>query len=374
MVRKLIPGLVGSSLCCFHSQLCGQASSGTPSLFHSFSRNGVAAWAAGGAYVAGPAKPFAALHNPAALSTERLDVYIEAGKRLEANYPFDFKFDDQFIVPAMASISKGLGEWAFSTGYANYYDEHFETGSVQISEPIPDGTGALVDVQSSSTVHAFFASVKYALGSFAAVGVSAGLNYLKFNETVDIIDAGGDGLGFQAVFGGLVNASEKITLGAAFRFASDIDFELQDVVIDSVDNRRGESFIAVPNERTLTFPWSAQIGLGYQPLPQLRLLAMLDYQHWSALSAGANNLVNLHLGMELSVKRSSVSIGFFTSENPAEFFGDSIDQNFLTAGMEMQVVGGIKVSAMILDGHLLSNDDSEFHQTYLAGGLRYAIQ
>lgn len=378
MVRKLIPGLVVSSLCFLHSQLCGQGSTETPALFHSFSRVGVSAWAAGGAYVAGPSKSFMALHNPAALSTERFEFYVEAGKRLEANYPFGLKFDNQFIAPAMASISKGLGEWAVSAGYANYYDSRFEAQILESSEQFPDGTGAIIEVGSRSKVHTFFGSLKYEFGSHTAVGVTAGLNYLRVSEKFDTLDAEEDGVGFQTVVGGVVNISDEVTLGASFRFASDIDFEQgfdENAVVDSVDDGRGGTVILQPGtERTLMFPWSLQVGLGYKPIPQLRLLAMLDYQHWSSLSSGANDLTNLHLGMELNVRRSVIRVGFFTSENPSEFFGGFLDQNFLTAGVETPVVGGLGFSAMILDSHLLSNDDSDFHQTYVAGGLHYTVQ
>lgn len=186
----------------------------TVSIFQaSFTRIGVAAWGAGGAYVAKSGSPTAAFHNPAGLSRNNTILYIESGRRLKAHYLFGFDFDNQFILPGAVTLTKPLKNFSLSVGYFNFYNHQLEDQLLVTTAQQPEGTGEFLAFESKLNVHTFFGSGNLSFNENIAFGITLGFNYLKQKDQLGNSGFSGDGWDLQFVAGALVAISKVLKTG-----------------------------------------------------------------------------------------------------------------------------------------------------------------
>jgi len=238
-----------------------------------FSRIGVVTWGAGGAYVAEKGYPTAAFTNPAGLSSEKTTFYAEVGKRRgvadRVHCIFETKWDDQFILPGFALIIKPVKGLTFSIGYMNYHDLCMNIDSIPITtSESQEGTGEFFGVEEKLMVHTFFGASSYHFEDGASVGLTLGLNYLRYQDEIAELPGDGHGLGVQVVAGGLLSPFENFNIGAAFRYSTKIEYNMQyhSGVADTFFNPDidGE-LVPEPTPFEAKFPWSLQIGASYRP-------------------------------------------------------------------------------------------------------------
>jgi len=182
-----------------------------------FTKVGVTIWGAGGAYVAEGGYPTAAFGNPAGLSDEKTTFYAEVGKRSavadQVHCIFETKWDDQFILPGFASIIKPVKSLTLSIGYMNYHDLCMNIDSIPITtSESQEGTGEFFGVEEKLVVHTFFGAGSYHFTNGASVGLTLGLNYLKYQDEIAEMAGDGHGLGVQFIAGGLLSPFENLNM------------------------------------------------------------------------------------------------------------------------------------------------------------------
>ncbi len=143
----------------------------------SFTQVGVAAWGAGGTYVTRRDDPAAAFNNPAGLSHTNVNLYIEGGRRLKADY-VGLDLDNQYILPGFAVLALPVGKFGFAVGYKNLYDLKIDSHLEVNPEPAADGTGAILLPKNRLRIRSFFASIAYGLSAKLSIGLTSGLSYL----------------------------------------------------------------------------------------------------------------------------------------------------------------------------------------------------
>jgi len=275
-------------------------------------------------------------------------------------------------------------------GCANFYDYHMET-EVLIYDDLK-GTPRLSEIEDRLEVNTFFGTGSYSFEKLASVGLTLGLNYLGGRDRIGEVSADGHGIGVQVIAGGLLSPLENLNLGAAFRYSTKIKYDMQyhtgytDTFPSNPDidsNLRPEP---IPYEAE--FPWSLQVGMSYNPIADVKFLGVLDFQKWSIVSDGYGDKIQIHLGTEVSLLEPfTFSFGFFTQECPWKdkgryFKGRDFDQKFITAGDRVKLWNWLELSTLILDSHLFPNkkieedlgkDAKQFHQTYIASGIRVSL-
>ncbi|MDZ7260670.1 MAG: hypothetical protein ONB05_00925, partial [candidate division KSB1 bacterium] len=251
-----------------------------------FTKLGVTNIARGGASVAELGCPIAAFSNPAGLSSDKVIIYFEAGKRFAADWLYDLKWDNQFILPAYATIVKPMKRGSISIGYLNYYSlrRELEMEITTISQP--EGTGEMLTATTEMNVHSLFCAGSYCLNPMSNVGLTIGLNYLRHQDKMYHRSiAKGQGFGFQLIVGGLLTPIEKLKLGAAFRYATGINYDMKmegrvllvQIDVDSSvwgnNPNINASFTTISFPFTAEFPWSLEIGMSYELSGDVNLLA-----------------------------------------------------------------------------------------------------
>ena len=107
--------------------------------------------------------------------------------------------------------------------------------------------------------------------------------------------------------------------------------------------------------------------------PAVTILMSTEYQHWSHVSDGWNNLLQLHLGTEIALSEAvSVQAGFFMEDAPEGSGQDYLGERFLTAGLRWTSEDRWMFSANVLDSHLLSNSSNSPFGGTLAENFRQA--
>lgn len=354
-----------------------------------FTKVGVTTWGAGGAYVAEKGYPTVAFGNPAGLSGEETTFYAEGGKRSavadQVHCIFETKWDDQFILPGFASIIKLVKSLTLSIGYMSYYDLHMEIDSIPITTlEEPEGTGEFYGIEEKLVVHTFFGAGSYHFANGASVGLTLGLNYLKYQDETAEMAGDGHGLGVQFIAGGLLSPFENLNMGVAFRYSTKIEYNMQydGAGLEFEKNDIGEpdfDYEYVPEPLLTKFPWSLQVGMSYSPIADVKILGMLDFQKWSIISNGHEDKIQAHFGTEISsLEPFTFGFGFFTQDDPSVYMGKYFNQKFITAGVRLKLWDSLELSTSYIDSHLFPNkevekdlgkDAKQFHQSYIATGV-----
>jgi len=252
------------------------------------------ATARGEAFVATADNPSAIYYNPAGLTQLdgwelRSGIYglyfdptykppasaANAGQtyRLERNYA---AAPQSFVAFASSelSLAGGLGiyapygadvTWPQDTGFRAVaisskltYIRFNPTAALKFSDALSIGAGLMVD----------YGDIELEQGLLR--NEAPFRNYFRFN---------GDGWDVAANLGVLWQPCEKIRFGATFRAGTQIEFEgetefEQQPIIQST---------RLPATAEFKFPWTAVVGLSYQPTPNWNLEFNADYTDWTSL-------------------------------------------------------------------------------------------
>lgn len=357
----------------------------------SFTKVGIATWGAGGAYVAEEGYPTAAFTNPAGLNGEKTTFYAEVGKRSavadRVHWLIETKWDGQFILPGFASMMKPVGDLTLSIGYMNYYDLSMNIDSIEVTtSEDPEGLGEFYGIEENLRIHTFYGAGSYHFADGASVGLTLGLNYLKYRDEIAELSGDGHGLGIQFIAGGLLSPFENLNIGATFRYSTKIEYDMQYHSNDL--NFEGDSlnedvppahYKPEPASFMTKFPWSLQVGASYSPIADVKVLGMLDFQKWSIISDGYGDKIQVHFGTEISsLEPITFSLGFFTQDDPSVYVGKYLNQKFVTAGVRLKLWDSLELSTSFVDSHLFPNkevekyfgkDAKQFHQSYIATGV-----
>jgi hypothetical protein len=324
------------------------------------SRVGNQFWSSGGAGVAEDGLVSAPFSNPASSNPKTLTLSFETGIRSTADFSLGANYDGRLIVPSYASLSTPGQEWNMSLGYADIYDLDISIRGISVTtEANPDGTGQTYDYERSVLAHAFFGSARFQASPIFSVGLTMGLNLVKSSEYFARMTAKGQGYGLVAVVGALFKPSSDLSLGSKVTFASTVRSEQQFTSsVIRVQPRSGFYVIESSIYRT-AFPLTAEAGFDWKLSSSTRFPASVEFQRWSGVSAGYDNIWQFHLGTIISiVPAASIRVGFFTQEDPSSFSQRYMNENFLTMGFEISAGDHVALSASILDSHLFSSSDA----------------
>lgn len=106
---------------------------------------------------------------------------------------------------------------------------------------------------------------------------------------------------------------------------------------------------------------------------------MLNFAGWSRINPSYNNSMMIHIGIRWNAnEKTSISAGYFSQlERDDQFYIASLNQDFLSAGITFSVMRNLRLSATVLDSHILSGDQVDsiygeqgqrFNQTQLMAG------
>ncbi len=377
-------GCTGQAL----SQTAG--SCGTVSLIsaESYTRSGVQFWSSGGAGIAESGLPTASFSNPASLDANMVTLYAEAGKRFAADWVDDLEFDGQWIVPGFLAVSFPAGPLGVSLGYANQYDLHLTVPPIPITTPqAPEGTGGFFSAERNLRSSVFFGSLRYGITDGISVGLTAGRTWVSLSDRISNVSAQGNGYGFLLVAGGLAQITPEVSIGAALTTTSRVTVESSYLSPPVLEPRGADSLVYAQLPGTYAFiaayPWIAEAGGYWKVSRNVECMASIEYQRWSRVDAGFDNLWQIHVGTAISVvPELSLRLGLFTQSDPNESNQSYLNQVFLTIGLEHHFSEHLTLSGSVLDSHLFStsgllptfeNSSKKFRQTYCAAAAMYSL-
>jgi long-subunit fatty acid transport protein len=355
-----------------------------------FTRTGIQYWSSGGAAIAEEGLATAALTNPATLAGDEVSLYAEVGKRAETNWPYDFRYDGQWITPAYVALLIPENGWYLSAGYANYYSDDIFTEPIPVTtETMPEGTGEFFQAERTTLVHDFFGSIRYRPSELLSLGLTLGLNDVTINDKLFDVEADASGYGVLVVAGALYQPLPVVNIGATFTLSSTVNIDASYFGNGQLvrPTNSGDSLIpplgtAESYRFTAEFPWIAAAGVDWKYSSTIDFMLGLEYRHWSGISGSNRNPLQIHCGTALTVSPAFVvRFGFFTAIEPISMNQHYLNQNFLSAGIEYLCFDHIKIVAGIIDSHFLSNSDvlpsfenlsNQFRQTYVSLGVSYS--
>ena len=363
-----------------------------------FIRSGAAYQSTGGAAIADSGLPSAAIHNPAAQSYSNLYCYIELGKRnrIIPGYSddYDLEYDNQWIVPAFISMGKSFSRFQIALGYNNLYDYKYRMqNEVTINDYPGQGSETIISTIRRQ-LHAFFLSGAYSLNPNVKLGGTLGLTYLYEHDSFwDTITAKGKGYGILMIAGILYEVTPTFSIGSRIMYLSDIEYTLNNENGSLMNGFQSQEWstqtgifnnVNLENFNTFSgmFPEIVEVGFKDQPLNRLSIYGKLLYRNWRSISMEYVNEVNYHIGFEYTISEMvSARCGLFNEKNRMlyDFTTVNVEQNFLTAGFQMDLIDHLSLMLSYVDARWISSyryDDSyknKLYQIYGSAGLQYRL-
>lgn len=358
----------------------------------SLTRVGVDALAAGGATVGEWGLATSAITNPATMRFQQMTAYAELGKYSTSKWIADIDYNGQYLAPSYVSFGLPLGEVNVSAGYFRQLSHRLTLENIQITDLAhPDGTGEFFNYELKTDVHSFFGAVSIPVDEVASVGLSAGINYLRFEDKFSNLKASANKIGAVFILGAVVTPIENLSIGTSVRYNSPIkfapEFEGGQLIRQDIDPGNGNNGYIRGNQETfsanLQLPPIIEVGAAWQVIPQLKVLASAEFQNWTSSSEeGARNVWNIHAGTVIDATAFlSLRLGFFTLNNARESNEDFIDQSFLTWGIQLKS-DPIVFSFGMTDSHLFKKSAQRtmytlfgepFYQTYFSTGISVSL-
>ncbi len=351
-----------------------------------YNRIGSAFWSSGGAGIAEPGVPGAALSNPSLLSLTAMAVSLEFGWRPATQYAYSFDYDKTVLVPSFASVGIPISGGAIEVGYARTYDERFESEPIPITTASqPDGTGQYIRFLNSATTHTGYAAISKSFGESISLGLEAGVDFVRYEASSTLkLTATGERMRFSA--GMLGRISEQLRIGVAVHVAQDIHLKstqgptVLPLIQDSSSVRPVGTYQRQLPSFSAKTPPRAEIGLSYDISTSVRLLGAAEYEYWSSKGPYID-LWQYRAGLAASVLPDiTVRAGFFTLRSPNAYMKDYLDESFLTAGGSWRVTDNITFSVAYQTSSLFTKTPaayplvSEKHsldQQMLSGGISF---
>jgi hypothetical protein len=340
-----------------------------PPYISSFTQPGVQSWSAGGSGLVEPGLPTAALCNPAAMNADRITLYAEAGKRMEADWVYDIQRDGQWITPSFVSLTIPDNDWLFSAGYANFYDDYSATSMIETTPAFPEGAGESFESTRSVVVRDLYGSAMYRVANQLSLGLTVGLNIESVNETFWYLEGHGKGTGVMVVAGVLYQPFPEMRVGSAVTIPSPISMT--------------ESFPSESNDYRTQFPWSVNTGVGWIVSPVFEVNLGGIIQHWTSVSENYDNVYEFHWGMVVHcLPEMTARFGFIAGVGPFPNLQQYDKQNYLTVGIEYHYRNFLMLTGGIMDSHLLGGGADlpgygsgihHFHQTCFSLGMGYSL-
>jgi hypothetical protein len=312
---------------------------------------------------------------------------VEFGRRLPTTWIVGIDYDNQYLLPAFVSLGTRTDLLNVSFGYANTYNEHPSFSILETTADDPEGTGRYFEFERSVKTHVFFGSFARRMGDDISLGITLGINYLRYDEFI-VSSGSGSGVGMAVNAGGIFQATRSLVIGGSLRYISTINFNVsfpsQSVLVPPDSSGYNLRFVQLAFPYTAKFPVGFEIGGKWDVFTPLTLMASFETQIWTGVTSGVfKNIVDIHLGASYEFTPAfSGSIGFFTHHEPNTFNSAYLDQNFVTAGFRWKTDELVSISASILDSHFFSNNApvdysnreyQHFNQTYVAMGVGYAF-
>ncbi len=217
----------------------------------------------------------AVYYNPAGLAFNKKDIWYASGYTYFTHASFKYKansIEDEsnpiFIVPGFF-LSKTFENWAFGYGfYIPYAGGGTEYQQFQNTPYDYEGSAAFIAITLAAARK---------LSPKLSVGASASLYYGAMEQDFFNTDISArtvsdyNGLaGYGGYIGLMYQISEEWRAGLVARSAVPID-------LDGTEKIGG---IKYDSEIEMTFPYSFDLGFGYQPDPKLTLAMALSYRLW----------------------------------------------------------------------------------------------
>ncbi|KAA3613816.1 MAG: hypothetical protein DWQ05_16195 [Calditrichaeota bacterium] len=347
---------------------------------------GTASWGAGGAGIVSPLDATAGFNNPALRSSYQYPFYVEIGKRLptEGALDTDTRLDKQKLLPAYLAISRSTEKYGISLAYARFYSYR----ELTVKE-IPVFNSFSQEVENSAWLHELDVSslslaCAFSLKPSLELGASAGINYLAYNEFTNVSrPSDGHGFGYQLAIGAIYFPNEKLRFAILFKTISAIKFEGSEDYLriqNSVPVDTSSLFAVVTSyESMLGFPQVLSASLSYNLTHKWIFLFQVDFEKWIGVADGFENIAQFHSGMSYDLSsRITVMAGYFTQNDPSKISGDYYDQNFFTAGLNLDLSKKYTLSLSVIDSNLLSNKQPDetkdlFRQTYISVAIAFHL-
>jgi hypothetical protein len=351
----------------------------------SLTRIGVDALASGGASVAERGLATAAFTNPANLQLTGMTAYAEFGKHATSRWVADIDYNGQLVAPAFVSFGVPFENISAQISYFRQYSNRLISPPIPVTTPaFPEGTGEFSTYERSVQLHSFGGSAAIAVNEMVSFGLTIGGNYLKHTENLSTSQVSGSDIGIFAIGGINVAFDGHLTLGASGRYSSSMRYSPERTPASSavIDSGRPPQFYALERPQAeARIPPVIEIGVSWQALPWLTVLASTEFVNWTSAMNNAENRWQLHIGGIAEVNGFfALRAGFFTLSNPTGFNKEILDQNFLTFGVQLKSAP-IIFSLAVMDSHLFKKSlpanpwpySEPFYQTYVATGLAVTI-
>jgi hypothetical protein len=363
-----------------------------------FTKIGSECWGYGGIDIVESSSMALPFSNPASMSEQQAYMVLDVTKRFQTSDPYEFSWDNQYILPSYAAVQFPVNGLNLTAGYADLYNLQLVLEDMPITTvQQPSGTGQFFDATFKIQIHTFFAAIQYPITSALSVGLMGGANYFTRSETVYRSEAEASAWGWQAVLGLIYSPNDRLRLGTSFRYLNNIRFSLQytgDELLPTFQDpgTGGHNRTIVANLQDefvgyARFPWDLKVGLSYHFRSKFRVFGMINIQDWSRVGTTFKDVHQFHFGLQTQIRpRTILSIGIFTQlegENSTYSLGKYLDQIFVTVGCSQKLYNDLQFNISLMDSRLFSNAEvkndfgenaEQFHQTQLILGIQYIIQ
>jgi hypothetical protein len=349
-------------------------------------------WAAGGAGVAEKGLRTSAFNNPAGISFDALTVTSEAGWKSKADYIVGITFNDLTILPTYISVGFPLGKNGLEFGYFNTYNEKVDYGRVEITTvENPDGTGVFFNPIKTTAIHTIFGSFCWQESDNLSFGITFGLDFIKEEEDIYQNSYEISGTRAQIIGGFHYRISEIFELGAVFHIPTPetIDFKIISPGLiyaqdrDDPRTNSSQNYIFAMPKCTAKSPTILETGASVLILPNVTLLASIEYQNWSSLHYDKIDVWQTHAGMAVKlIPEISLRMGYFTQISPFSENGDFFNQQFLSLGTVIKIDNHLAITATALSSDPFKKINPEFqffnikesyHQSEFSLGVSYSL-
>jgi hypothetical protein len=317
-----------------------------------YNRVGSEFWASGGAGIAEYGSRGSSLANPATISFPSLTITAETGWRLKTTYLTDVQFDNIAVSPAYASLGVPIGPISVEAGYSRTIDTKVVLPDITITtESDPSGTGETFDAVSTTSIKTGFAGFSCAVADQFSIGASVGLDFVRFEYSFAENWVKATGKRLQLNCGVVARPIENLSVGLSVHWSQDVtlNYETNVVIITLTPNPpRPIGIVALP-DYVARSPLRIALGSAADLLPQVKILASAEYQHWSAIDEGSEDIWQYHFGaVSTPIPGLTLRAGYFTQRHPNDYLRDYFAQQFLTMGFTLNIIDGVATSVTYL--------------------------
>lgn len=349
-------------------------------------RLGVSSRGSGGTGVAEAGLPDAPLTNPGALFTEGVSFYAEGASRAATTYVAGLGIDGTTALPSYVCLSAGLASFTAAAGYAETYDHRLTSGPIEVTTvDRPDGTGEFYTMENRRRVTTAFGALSYRFTGTFSAGVTARYSTATLQDKLWNARAEARGNGWGITAGVLVRPFDHLQVGLSASYVERMELPYTvsaGLLVLEDPTMKGNGRITAVSVQPRLFalePVVVRLGASMELTPSLAFLYAVEHTGWAAVADGrTGDSYDVAAGLRfIAAPWLTLRAGLFHHPDPPVpssnyfFTNGQYDQDLFSAGAELTLFDGLRLSAAVTQCFLSTTKD--FGQGDVLAGVQYSL-